>query len=122
MNLDKANLVKGYYNESLTEELREAANLPFRPAAVVMFDCDLYSSTRDALNWVAPYFKVGTILVFDDWFSYGDGPEEGQPRAWAEFLADHEGFRASQIYDYEKHGRVFVLEAAGNDRQRLSLA
>lgn len=107
MNLDRASFVKGYYNESLTEELR--GKHPFREAAVVMFDCDLYASTVDALTWVAPYLGAGTVLVFDDWKSFGGGPESGQPKAFREYLSAHKDLRAEEIFDYKHHGLVFVL-------------
>ena len=112
MDLSRANLIKGYYNESLTEELRERGPHSFRRAAVVLLDCDLYSSTRDALEWVKPYLGDGTVLVLDDWHSYGGDPDQGQPKAFQEYLDAHPDVRADQLYDYKHHGRVFVLRKA----------
>jgi hypothetical protein len=109
MDLTRTNLIKGYYSESLTEDLRERGPLSFRPAAVVMLDCDLYSSTRDALDWVEPYLGDGTVLVFDDWHSYGDDEQQGQPQAFREYLKTHPAVRADKVFDYKHHGRVFIL-------------
>ena len=112
MDLNRADLIRGYYNESLTEELRERDSHPFRNAAVVMLDCDLYSSTRDALEWVAPYLDDGAVIVFDDWHSYGDDCEQGQPKAFQEYLDAHPDIRADERFDYKHHGRVFLLRKA----------
>ena len=100
-------MVKGFYNESLTEELR--AQHPFRKAAVAMMDCDLYASTLDALKWMTPYLQDGSVIVFDDWHSYGGDPKLGQPRAWAEWLETRPGFRGEPLFEYKHHGKVFVL-------------
>ena len=110
MDLSRATLIEGYYNESLTEPLREQH--PFRQAAVVMLDCDLYASTRDALNWVAPYLRAGTILVFDDWMSYDGSDDAGQPLAFEQFLDGRSDLAAEHLYDYKHHGRVFRLQSS----------
>ncbi len=33
-------------------------------------DCDLYSSTRTVLDLLAPRFRPGTVLLFDEYFNY----------------------------------------------------
>merc|ERR1711916_64125 len=82
MKLNRATLIEGYYEDSLTEELH--GQHPFRPAAVVLLDCDYYSSTVVAMDWLNRYVGVGTVLLFDDWFSYGDDGSLGQQKALAE--------------------------------------
>lgn len=109
MDLTRAQLIKGYYSDTLTDDLRASATRPFRTAAVVMLDCDLYSSTRDALDWLEPYLAEGTVLVFDDWHAYDDDPEQGQPRALREYLRARGNLGVEHVFDYERHGRVFVL-------------
>src|SRR5215510_10639280 len=79
----KLKTVKGFYDESLTPELREQL-LPEK-AAVVYIDCDLYSSTTSALNFAKDFLQRGTILVFDDWFCFHGDPNKGERRAFHEF-------------------------------------
>lgn len=102
-------LVKGFYEDSLTEILREKHD--FRPASVVLFDCDYYSSTRTAMLWMQPYIEVGTILLFDDWFSYSEGndKEQGQQKALDEFLQENPQYHAEPLWEFQNHGKGFIL-------------
>jgi O-methyltransferase len=83
MPRSKLKIVKGFYNESLTPELRDQL-LP-QKAAVVYIDCDLYSSTVSALNFAKDFLQKGTIVVFDDWFCFYGDPTKGERRAFHEF-------------------------------------
>lgn len=87
---DRLKMVKGFYSDSLTEDL-SAQILPDK-AAVVYIDCDLYASCRDILKWIPPFLQKGTIVVFDDWNCFHGDPEKGERKAWAEFLAEHPTF------------------------------
>lgn len=107
VDLNKVNLVQGYYEDSLTEKLH--SEYKFKPASVVLLDCDYYSSTVTALTWMDPYIKAGTILLFDDWFSYGESDELGQQKAYQEFLDDHLQFKSEELWEFENHGKGFVL-------------
>ena len=71
------------------------------PILLVHIDCDLYSSTKTALDALA-HSGVGlggTYFVFDEFFGY-DGAEQHEQRAFSEFIAD-------TGYEYEVigHGR-----------------
>src|SRR5215472_8513963 len=75
--------VKGFYQQSLTAELRERL-LP-KKAVVVYIDCDLYASTVPVLEFIKDFLQRGTVLVFDDWFCFFGDPERGERRAFREF-------------------------------------
>ncbi|KAL1527764.1 hypothetical protein AB1Y20_009149 [Prymnesium parvum] len=73
-------LIRGYFNESLTEELTRRHH--FQPALLVDMDVDLYSSTMDCLNWLlaSQLLMPGLSYVrYDDW------RREGQ--SWGEAAA-----------------------------------
>lgn len=110
MKLDRATLIEGYYEDSLTDQLHQAH--PFKKAAVVLLDCDYYSSTIIAMDWLDRYVDVGTVLLFDDWFSYGDDGSLGQQKALAEWLGKHPQYRVEQLEDFQSNGRGFILRAA----------
>jgi O-methyltransferase len=80
---DKLITVKGFYDVSLTNSLKEKL-LPIK-AAVIYIDCDLYSSTVPVLEWIRDFLQIGTIIVFDDWFCFNGDPSKGEKRAWFEF-------------------------------------
>ncbi len=84
MPREKLLVVKGFYDDALTEALKDRL-LPAK-AAVIYVDCDLYTSTVPVLNFVKDFFQRGTIIVFDDWFCFYGDPSRGERRAFREFL------------------------------------
>lgn len=83
MPRDRLITVRGFYEDSLTSEVRNKL-LPGK-AAVVYVDCDLYSSTVPVLEFVRPFLQRGTVIVFDDWNCFWADPDKGERRAFREF-------------------------------------
>ena len=110
MDMSRVTLIEGFYSDTLTGELRERH--PFRPVAVALLDCDYYTSTIEAMNWLTPYLRPGSVLLFDDWHSHDDKPGLGQPKALEDWLASNPALRVEQLDDFEAHGRGFILRAA----------
>jgi len=108
MDMSRTKLVKGFYSDSLTEELRTQHT--FNNASVVLLDCDFYSSTIEALEWLTPYLQDGTILLFDDWFSYGESEELGQQKAMQEFLDKNTQFTSEPLWKFSRNGKGFILK------------
>lgn len=92
---EKLLTVPGFYDRSLTPELRDRL-LP-GGAAVVYVDCDLYASTVPVLEFVRPFLRRGTVIVFDDWFCFHGDPEKGERRAFREFRERHPELRFEQF-------------------------
>jgi predicted O-methyltransferase YrrM len=63
--------------------------------ALIHVDCDLYSSTVDALSALAPKIVPKTIIVFDEYFNYA-GWREGEFKAFQEIVA-REGWQYEYI-------------------------
>jgi len=106
----RGHLIEGMFDESLTTELK--SKFPFRRAGVALLDCDLYSSTRDTLAWLVDYLADNSVLLFDDWFTYGRDPELGQQRAFAEFLTANPDLKAEPLWDFSDYGTAFLLHKA----------
>lgn len=100
-------LVEGFFDESLTEKLKQ--DLGLGPAAVVMIDCDLYQSAVPVLTFVEDLLQGGTVLLFDDWHCFGDDPQRGEIRAFSEFVERRPDWRAEHLADYGAYGRVFAM-------------
>ena len=111
MDPSRTTLVKGFYEDSLTEDLRVRHD--FQPASVVLLDCDYYASTRTAMLWMQPYVGVGTVLLFDDWYSYseGDDNELGQQKALHEFLQENPQFSVEFLWEFAPHGKGFIVRS-----------
>jgi O-methyltransferase len=77
--------------------------------ALAHFDCDLYESTRAALEAIAPALQDGSLLLFDDWFHYRGNPTKGEARAFGEFLEAHPEWGAVQYRSYGTFCNSFIL-------------
>lgn len=83
MPKDKLKTVRGYYEQTLTAELKN--ELSIKKAAVVYIDCDLYTSTVPVLEFIKDFLQLGTIIIFDDWYCFHGDPEKGEQKAFSEF-------------------------------------
>jgi hypothetical protein len=85
--LDRVTLVEGWFDDTCTAETVERYGLG--GVLVAMIDCDTYSSSKLALDFVEPLLAESAVLIFDDWYTRNpDGTEmEGQRRAFHELLA-----------------------------------
>ena len=76
-NLKGVRIVKGYFEDTLTPALaKEVGQVSF-----AHFDADLYSSTKCALEWVAPLLHTGSLLQFDEF----GGEDPAECRAFLEW-------------------------------------
>ena len=85
VDLDHVITVPGFYDDSLTPEIKEKLGL--ERAALIMIDCDLYESTVPVLDFVTDLVTQGTIIIFDDWYRFKGSPDSGEQRACSEWLA-----------------------------------
>lgn len=100
--------IPGFFDKSLTAELQE--QLTGHKAAIVWVDCDLYESTIPVLEFIAPFLQTGTIVCFDDWFSYGGDPTKGEIRATREWLEKTPHIALTHYRDFGISGRSFVVQ------------
>ena len=108
VDLDRVHFVEGWFDETLTERTRRARAID--RAAVIMLDCDVYSSSRAALQFSAQAIHDAAIVVCDDWVHSGPA---GQQRAFHEFLAanelEAEPFGHYRASGHPDGGRVFIV-------------
>lgn len=98
-------LVPGYFNESLLS--KAVQDFAIENVAIALIDCDLYSSTVDVLEFLGTRLLDGAIVLMDDWKSYDEVPDRGEPRALNEFLGRSPEWRCETLFDYGSYGRVF---------------
>jgi hypothetical protein len=103
VDLRRVVLVPGYY------EALSPGNLPdLERAAVIHIDCDLYSSTREALRLVEGVIGRGTVIIFDDWFLFQhelNPAEHGEQRAFFEWK---EAYRFEPFHEAMRWHKSFV--------------
>ncbi len=111
VDMARVNLIKGFYNDTLNNEL--VAKHKLIKAGVIMIDCDLYSSTIEALEFCEPLIQDEVIMVFDDWNPLAK-ENKGEKRAFDEFLEKYTHFDAEEIGNYsyrpgDLNGKVFKV-------------
>lgn len=101
--------VNGWYNETLNNETAKKYDL--RKIGVVFFDCDTYSSSKGALNFLKPLITAPAIFCFDDWKLYNlDVKGEGEYRSFNEFLESNPQFEAREIKSYNRKSKSFLMK------------
>jgi len=102
-------LVRGFCCDTLNEALIAKYNL--RKVSLIMIDCDLYSSAKEALDFCGPLILDEAVLFFDDWIPLAK-VNKGEKRAFDEFLREHPEFEAveTSVFSYSPDdlcGKVF---------------
>ncbi len=102
-------VVEGFYEEVLP-------GLPENQApqdiAFAYIDCDMYSSTRAVLDFLAPRLKHGMVLAFDDYFCWSSTQVSGERKAFVEFAEENKAWHFSRYREYGWAGLSFIVESA----------
>jgi len=85
--LDRIHKVKGYYQDTLNNELQQQFEQNRSKIALVYIDCDFYESAVHVLDFIEPLLQNGSVICFDDWNVYKASPDKGERRAFTEFIA-----------------------------------
>ena len=106
---DIYSVVPGFYEESLTQipDGTSPTNI-----ALAYIDCDMYSSTKTVLKFLASRLKHGMILAFDDYFCWSADQLSGEKKALSEVVANEKKWNFVRYRDYGWAGVSFVVENA----------
>jgi hypothetical protein len=74
-------LIQGWFRDTLPSF---AAAHP-EPIAFLHVDCDLYSSTKESLEFLSQHIVPGTVILFDEFYNY-PGCENHEAKAFQEFI------------------------------------
>lgn len=100
--------VPGYYEETLAPG--RGRSVP-EDICLAYVDCDLYSSARSVLTFLAPRLKHGMIIAFDDYFCWSSTQVSGERRACGELFRDSAQWRLLPFQAFGG-GMAFVVEHA----------
>lgn len=111
-------IVEGFFSDSLTPTL--ASELGLKEAAFINIDCDLYSSTIQALDFCTPLVKTGTILYFDDWYLSEGNLSLGEGLACAEWTQKNPHLKLIDFGDVGIMGKLFLvnIDTSAKARER----
>ena len=99
VNWEKVKLTKGWFKDTLTPGFIKDNNIT--KASVIMIDCDMYCSAKEALDFCVPLIKDKTIIFFDDWNSANLADRNlGEKKAFEEFLNENPQF---EFFDFDSY-------------------
>lgn len=101
--------VEGYYDDVLPG--LGATGAP-TDIAMAYLDCNMYSSTVSALDFLAPRLKHGMILAFDDYWCWSSTDVSGERSALLELGGAHPEWHFERFKDCGWGGLSFVVERA----------
>ena len=99
VDMSKVITVPGFYDKSLTDDIKKRHGI--KAASIIMVDCDLYESAKAVLDFITDLVGDGTIIIFDDWFSFKARPDLGEQRACKEWLEQNPGI---SLIEYARWG------------------
>lgn len=101
-------LIPGWFSDTCTAET--AHRYGIAKASVIMVDCDIYTSTREALNFCAPLIVDQALVLFDDWNTGGLAAKNlGERKAFEEWLAEWDCFKAEPFGSYRAKSETFMV-------------
>ena len=78
--------VAGFYQQSLSPQLKVEMAASGVKASFICIDCDLYESAVVVLGFIDEFLQEGTIIYLDDyWVGYKGNPKKGIPAAFRNY-------------------------------------
>ena len=108
----RVTLVPGWFSDTLNDRTR--AEYGITKASVIMIDCDLYSSTKEALAFCAPLIRDEALVLFDEYYPKGlESKNLGERKAFQEFLQEFGCFEAVSFRQYAPRTQGFFVSRKG---------
>jgi len=109
VNPDDITWINGWYDQTLTSELAQVNNLT--SPGIVFIDCDTYSSSKVALDFLVPLIKAPVIICLDDWkLNDLDVKGLGEYKSFNEFLEENPHLKATSMKSYNRKSRTFFAQ------------
>jgi O-methyltransferase len=106
---DAYTTVEGFFADTLPPL---GADGPPADIALAYVDCNLYSSTVTALEFLRPRLKHGMIVAFDDYFCWTASTVSGERMALHEFLTANPDWHFERYKDPTWGAVSYVVERA----------
>ena len=81
----RVELVRGFYEESLTKSLATKFTSENVKASLITVDCNLYESHKSVFAWADQFMQPGTVLYLDDLNTFKAQPGLGPKLAFKEY-------------------------------------
>lgn len=107
----RVSVVEGLFEQTLRPGA--GAGIGIEQAAVAVIDCDLYASTVWVLDFLTDLLVDGSVLIFDDWYTFKARPDRGEQRAAAEWLRRNPRLRLVPYRSFSWSGQSFIVNTTG---------
>ncbi|MCA9353581.1 hypothetical protein KC842_01790 [Candidatus Nomurabacteria bacterium] len=108
VNPDEVTWIKGWYNETLNDEIIQRHDIG--NIGIIFIDCDTYSSSKTVLDFLVPMITEPAIVCLDDWKLYDmDIKGTGEYKSFNEFLERNTHIKAREIKSYNRKSKTFLL-------------
>ena len=107
---NRVHLIEGWFSDTLSLTTRSQYQL--NQVGIIMIDCDIYSSAKEALTFCGPLIKNESIIFFDDWHADNlAARNEGEKKAFDEFLNENPHLRTKSLNEliYTPNAEVFMV-------------
>jgi hypothetical protein len=109
VDIDFVKTHSGFFQNTLTLELLNEIKFETPIAAVINIDCDVFEPAFEALNFCKSMFTQGTIVLFDDYYSYALHPNKGEVGALSLFCSENPEFIFNEWMNYGPQGKAFIV-------------
>ncbi len=99
-------VVPGFYEDTLTNKELPAPD----DICLAYIDCDLYSSTMTALEFLMPRLKHGMIIAFDDYYCWSEQSIAGERQAALEVFGNQSRWHLLPYMKSTWAGMSFIVE------------
>jgi len=97
-------LHKGWFDKTLPGFLASNPG----PVSFINVDCDVYDSSKYVLDQLADRMRVGTVIMFDEYYNYPNWREH-EFKAWQEIVAEHDiSYRYAAFSTMRYHAAVQI--------------
>jgi hypothetical protein len=109
VDLSRVTLIPGWFSETLNDGTIRRNEI--KQASIIMIDCDLYSSAKEALTFCGPLIADHALVIFDEWSPHRleDNEDVGERRAFTEFLEEWGCFKAEPFGSYTRRAQAFLV-------------
>jgi len=100
--------VPGWFSDTCVPDT--ARKFDITKASVIMVDCDIYSSTIEALTFCEPLITDKALVLFDDWHTGQLAAKNlGERKAFEEWLGQSGRFTAEPFGTYRVKSETFMV-------------
>ena len=114
IDLSRVTITKGWFSDTLTQKTAKKLNI--KDIAICYIDCDLIEPAKSALNFITPYLKTGSILIFDDWFRNKGYTNQGIQGAALDWLAENKNIFLQHYYNSDTRTVLFIVQMDGSKK------